>query len=104
MSDEPPIRPSLLKASYSRTLEAVVLKALEEEAPKGAFYRLRRCGLRCSAVMPQAFELMASKLRVPMAGHRGRARNPASVKRCAALSLLSTPLRRSYCRAALRPA
>jgi len=40
-SDEPAARPSLVKTGYSRTLEAVVMKALEKD-PRGAGRALPR--------------------------------------------------------------
>jgi serine/threonine protein kinase len=56
VSDEPPIRPSLLRAGYSRTLEAVVLKALEKDRDRRwPSAEEMRFALQRGA--PQAFEL-----------------------------------------------
>ncbi|HEY1536486.1 MAG TPA: serine/threonine-protein kinase, partial [Polyangiaceae bacterium] len=56
VSDEPPIRPSLLKAGYSRTLEAVVLKALEKDR-EGRWQSAEEMRLTLQRGVPQAFEL-----------------------------------------------
>ena len=56
VSDEPPIRPSLLKPNYSRTLEAVVLKALEKE-PDRRWPSAEEMRLALQRGVPQAFEL-----------------------------------------------
>jgi serine/threonine-protein kinase len=67
MSDEPPIRPSLLKASYSRTLEAVVLKALEKDR-EGRWLSAEEMRLALQRGVPQAFELgFEAQLRTFMA-------------------------------------
>ncbi|HEY5374502.1 MAG TPA: serine/threonine-protein kinase [Polyangiaceae bacterium] len=56
VSDEPPIRPSLRKPNYSRTLEAVVLKALEKER-EGRWLSAEEMRLALQRGVPQAFEL-----------------------------------------------
>jgi serine/threonine-protein kinase len=56
VSDEPPIRPSLLKPNYSRTLEAVVLKALEKDR-SGRWPSAEEMRLALQRGVPQAFEL-----------------------------------------------
>jgi serine/threonine-protein kinase len=56
VSDEPPIRPSLLKPNYSRTLEAVVLKALEKDRD-GRWLSAEEMRLALQRGVPQAFEL-----------------------------------------------
>ncbi len=56
VSDEPPLRPSLLKPNYSRTLEAVVLKALEKE-PDRRWPSAEEMRLALQRGVPQAFEL-----------------------------------------------
>jgi hypothetical protein len=67
VSDEPPIRPSLLKANYSRTLEAVVLKALEK-GREGRWLSAEEMRLALQRGVPQAFELgFEAQLRTFMA-------------------------------------
>ena len=74
VSDEPPIRPSLLKPNYSRTLEAVVLKALEKDRDR-RWPSAEEMRLALQRGVPQAFELgFESQLRNFMAdtvGDRG---------------------------------
>ena len=56
VSDEPPIRPSLLRPTYSRTLEAVVLKALEKDHDD-RWLSAEEMRLALQRGVPQAFEL-----------------------------------------------
>jgi eukaryotic-like serine/threonine-protein kinase len=66
ISDEPAVRPSLVKANYSRTLEAVVLKALEKERDR-RWPSAEEMRLALQRGVPQAFELgFESQLRTFM--------------------------------------
>jgi serine/threonine protein kinase len=60
-SEEPAIRPSLIRTSYSRTLEAVVMKALDKDREQrwGSALEMR---LALQAAMPQAFGLSSDSL------------------------------------------
>lgn len=66
VSDEAALRPSLLKPNYSRTLEAVVLKALEKERDR-RWPSAEEMRLALQRGVPQAFELgFESQLRTFM--------------------------------------
>ncbi len=56
VSDEPPVRPSMLKTNYSRTLEAVVMKALEKDRDR-RWPSAEEMRLALQRGVPQAFEL-----------------------------------------------
>ncbi|HET7542559.1 MAG TPA: serine/threonine-protein kinase [Polyangiaceae bacterium] len=56
LSDEPPLRPSAIKTSYSRTLEAVVMKALEKDRAR-RWPSAEEMRLALERGVPQAFEL-----------------------------------------------
>jgi serine/threonine protein kinase len=56
VADEPPLRPSRLVPNYSRTLEAVVLKALEKERDR-RWPCAEEMRLALQRGVPQAFEL-----------------------------------------------
>jgi serine/threonine-protein kinase len=56
VGDEPPLRPSQLKPGYSRTLEAVILKALEKR-PERRWPSAEEMRLALQRGVPQAFEL-----------------------------------------------
>jgi len=74
VSDEPVVRPSVLKTSYSRTLEAVVMKALEKDRDR-RWPTAEEMRLALERGVPQAFELgFEAQLRTFMAdcvGDRG---------------------------------
>jgi len=74
VSDDPVVRPSVLKTSYSRTLEAVVLKALEKDRDR-RWPSAEEMRLALERGVPQAFELgFEAQLRTFMAdtvGERG---------------------------------
>ncbi|HYQ45413.1 MAG TPA: serine/threonine-protein kinase [Polyangiaceae bacterium] len=80
LSDEPPVRPSVLKTSYSRTLEAVVMKALEKDRDR-RWPTAEEMRLALERGVPQAFELgFESQLRTFMAdtvGDRGAKKREA---------------------------
>ncbi|HEX2673380.1 MAG TPA: serine/threonine-protein kinase [Polyangiaceae bacterium] len=80
LSDEPPTRPSVLKTSYSRTLEAVVMKALEKD-PNRRWPSAEEMRLALERGVPQAFELgFEAQLRTFMAdtvGDRGQKKREA---------------------------
>ena len=66
LSDEPPLRPSRLVPNYSRTLEAVVMKALEKERSR-RWPSAEEMRLALQRGVPQAFELgFENQLRVFM--------------------------------------
>ena len=56
MSEEPAIRPSLLKATYSRTLEAVVMKALDKDRDR-RWPTAEEMRLALERGVPEAFSL-----------------------------------------------
>jgi serine/threonine protein kinase len=56
VSEDPVVRPSLLKPNYSRTLEAVVMKALDKERDR-RWPSAEEMRLALQRGMPQAFEL-----------------------------------------------
>jgi len=74
VSDEPAPRPSALKTNYSRTLEAVVMKALEKDRDR-RWPSAEEMRLALQRGVPQAFELgFEAQLRTFMAdtvGERG---------------------------------
>jgi len=74
LSDEPPLRPSVIKTGYSRTLEAVVMKALEKDRDR-RWPSAEEMRLALERGVPQAFELgFEAQLRTFMAdtvGERG---------------------------------
>ena len=74
VSEEPVVRPSVLKTSYSRTLEAVVMKALEKDRDR-RWPTAEEMRLALERGVPQAFELgFEAQLRTFMAdtvGDRG---------------------------------
>ncbi|MEI9949378.1 MAG: serine/threonine-protein kinase [Pseudomonadota bacterium] len=74
VSDEPALRPSALKTNYSRTLEAVVMKAIEKDRDR-RWPSAEEMRLALQRGMPQAFELDSeAQLRTFMAdtvGERG---------------------------------
>jgi len=74
VSDEPAVRPSALKSNYSRTLEAVVLKALEKDRNR-RWPSAEEMRFALQRGVPQAFELDSeAQLRTFMAdavGDRG---------------------------------
>lgn len=80
LSDEPPARPSALKTSYSRTLEAVVMKALEKDRNR-RWPSAEEMRMALERGVPQAFELgFEAQLRTFMAdtvGERGRKKREA---------------------------
>lgn len=80
LSDEPPVRPSVLKTSYSRTLEAVVMKALEKDRDR-RWPSAEEMRLALERGVPQAFELgFEAQLRTFMAdtvGDRGQKKREA---------------------------
>ena len=56
VNDEPAVRPSALKTNYSRTLEAVVMKALEKDRDR-RWPSAEEMRLALQRGVPQAFEL-----------------------------------------------
>jgi eukaryotic-like serine/threonine-protein kinase len=56
VSDEPAVRPSVLKPNYSRTLEAVVMKALEKDRDR-RWPSAEEMRLALQRGVPQAFDL-----------------------------------------------
>ena len=74
VSDEPAVRPSTLKTNYSRTLEAVVMKALEKDRDR-RWPSAEEMRLALQRGVPQAFDLGSeAQLRTFMAdtvGDRG---------------------------------
>lgn len=80
LSDVPPTRPSVLKTSYSRTLEAVVMKSLEKD-PNRRWPSAEEMRLALERGVPQAFELgFEAQLRTFMAdtvGDRGQKKREA---------------------------
>jgi len=80
LSNDPPVRPSALKTSYSRTLEAVVMKALEKDRDR-RWPTAEEMRLALERGVPQAFELgFESQLRTFMAdtvGDRGAKKREA---------------------------
>ncbi|MEI9939532.1 MAG: serine/threonine-protein kinase [Pseudomonadota bacterium] len=56
VNDEPAVRPSTLKSNYSRTLEAVVMKALEKDRDR-RWPSAEEMRLALQRGVPQAFEL-----------------------------------------------
>jgi len=80
LSDEAPVRPSVLKTSYSRTLEAVVMKALEKDRDR-RWPSAEEMRLALERGVPQAFELgFEAQLRTFMAdtvGDRGQKKREA---------------------------
>ena len=80
VSDEPAVRPSALKTSYSRTLEAVVLKALEKDRAR-RWPSAEEMRLALERGVPQAFELgFEAQLRTFMmdaVGERGQQKREA---------------------------
>jgi eukaryotic-like serine/threonine-protein kinase len=80
LGNEPPARPSAIKTSYSRTLEAVVMKALEKD-PARRWPSAEEMRLALERGVPQAFELgFEAQLRTFMAdtvGDRGQKKREA---------------------------
>jgi eukaryotic-like serine/threonine-protein kinase len=80
LGDEPPARPSAIKTSYSRTLEAVVMKAIEKD-PARRWPSAEEMRLALERGVPQAFELgFEAQLRTFMAdtvGDRGQKKREA---------------------------
>ncbi len=74
VGEDPVVRPSLVKANYSRTLEAVVMKALDKERDR-RWPSAEEMRLALQRGVPQAFELgFEAQLRTFMAdtvGERG---------------------------------
>jgi serine/threonine-protein kinase len=60
-SEEPAIRPSLIRAGYSRTLEAVVMKALDKERDR-RWASASEMRLALQTAVPQAFGLSSDAL------------------------------------------
>ena len=80
LSDEPPTRPAALKTGYSRTLEAVVMKALEKDRAR-RWPSAEEMRLALERGVPQAFELgFEAQLRTFMTdtvGERGARKREA---------------------------
>jgi hypothetical protein len=80
MNEEPAIRPSLIKATYSRTLEAVVMKALDKDRDR-RWPSAEEMRLALERGVPQAFSLgFESQMRgfmADMVGDRAAAKRDA---------------------------